>query len=106
MSRRSDGPRQRVLTALGHEDRLAVLAVFAEGTTPGSTSGVSPREITDRVDVNLGLVSYHVRTLEAAGIVELVGTRPVRGALEHLYRITTLGKHAEFHMRAVIARLG
>jgi predicted transcriptional regulator len=30
-------------------------------------------------------VSYHVRQLENAGLIELVATEPRRGALEHYY---------------------
>jgi predicted transcriptional regulator len=32
-------------------------------------------------------VSYHVRQLEKAGLIELVATKPRRGALEHYYTL-------------------
>lgn len=37
-------------------------------------------------------VAYHVRRLFAAGLIELAGTRPVRGAVEHHYRLTGSGR--------------
>jgi hypothetical protein len=38
------------------------------------------------LDASLGVVSYHVRTLERLERVKLVRTNPVRGAVEHHYR--------------------
>lgn len=38
------------------------------------------------MDVPVGRVSHHVRTLAAIGAIELVRTRPRRGAVEHFYR--------------------
>ncbi len=35
----------------------------------------------------LGSVAYHVRTLLAAGVVQLADERRVRGAIEHLYAL-------------------
>lgn len=46
----------------------------------------SPAELAIELEENLGNVSYHVRKLWKAGIVELVEERPVRGAMEHFYR--------------------
>jgi DNA-binding transcriptional ArsR family regulator len=46
----------------------------------------SPAELAIELNENLGNVSYHVRKLWKAGIVELVEERPVRGAMEHFYR--------------------
>jgi predicted ArsR family transcriptional regulator len=37
-------------------------------------------------------VAYHVRRLLEAGLIELARTQPVRGALEHHYRLTELGR--------------
>lgn len=45
----------------------------------------SPVALARELDERLGNVSYHVRVLEKAGLVELTGTRPVRGTIEHLY---------------------
>jgi hypothetical protein len=40
------------------------------------------------MEVPVGRVSHHVRTLARIGAIELVSTRPRRGAVEHFYRAT------------------
>lgn len=49
----------------------------------------SPKQLTDEFGDKLGNVSYHVRILAGAGLLELVDTQPRRGAVEHFYRRTT-----------------
>ena len=46
----------------------------------------SPKQLAVLLDAPLSSVAYHVNTLRRLGCVELVGTRQVRGALEHYYR--------------------
>jgi hypothetical protein len=46
----------------------------------------SPSKIAERLGVPLNLVAYHTNVLLTAGFIELVGTRRVRGAVEHIYR--------------------
>jgi DNA-binding transcriptional ArsR family regulator len=46
----------------------------------------SPVELARELGQPLNLVSYHVRVLERRGMVELVRTRPRRGATEHFYK--------------------
>jgi hypothetical protein len=46
----------------------------------------SPRRAAEKLDLPLNLVAYHTNVLVEAGFVELVGTRRVRGAVEHTYR--------------------
>ena len=46
----------------------------------------SPNELARELGEPLGRVSYHVRTLADIGAIELVGTEPRRGAVEHFYR--------------------
>lgn len=46
----------------------------------------SPSKVAEKLGVPLNLVAYHTNVLVAAGFVELVGTRRVRGAVEHTYR--------------------
>ena len=48
----------------------------------------SPSELAEELGEPLGNVSYHVRNLADLGCIELVGTTPRRGALEHHYRAT------------------
>lgn len=69
----------RYIKALSHPLRVRILAILEERTA-------SPVQIADQLDASLGVVSYHVRTLERLGLVKLVRTNPVRGAVEHHYR--------------------
>jgi DNA-binding transcriptional ArsR family regulator len=47
---------------------------------------ISPRELSDVLNEPVNDVAYHVRRLRDMGIIELAGTRPVRGATQHFYR--------------------
>jgi hypothetical protein len=49
---------------------------------------VSPNELSKLLDEGLSQVSYHVRVLhdDCDELIELVGTEPRRGAVEHYYR--------------------
>lgn len=47
---------------------------------------ISPREISNQLQEPVNDVSYHMRRLRDLGILELSGTRPVRGATQHFYR--------------------
>jgi DNA-binding transcriptional ArsR family regulator len=47
---------------------------------------ISPRELADQLGQPVNDVAYHVRRLRDLGIIELVGTKPVRGATQHFYR--------------------
>jgi DNA-binding transcriptional ArsR family regulator len=69
----------RLVKGLAHPLRIAILRVLEERTA-------SPSEIAEEIDAPLGNVSYHVRFLARLGLVELAGTRPRRGAVEHYYR--------------------
>ena len=70
----------KLAKALSHPLRQRILERL-------SVSGeASPSELSHALDEPLGNVAYHVRILQRLGFVELVGTRQVRGALEHHYR--------------------
>ena len=69
----------RLVKGLAHPLRIAILRALEERTA-------SPSEIAEEIDAPLGNVSYHVRFLARLGLVELAGTRPRRGAVEHYYR--------------------
>jgi DNA-binding transcriptional ArsR family regulator len=47
---------------------------------------ISPRELADELGEPVNDVAYHVRRLRDLGVIELAGTRPVRGATQHFYR--------------------
>jgi DNA-binding transcriptional ArsR family regulator len=67
--------------ALAHPLRIRILAMLAERRA-------SPTQLADKLGIPVGKVSYHVRTLVNLGVIELVDTRPVRGAVEHFYEAT------------------
>jgi DNA-binding transcriptional ArsR family regulator len=64
--------------ALAHPLRTRILASLEERTA-------SPSELAGELDASLGVVSYHVRRLEALGFLKLVKREPRRGAVEHYY---------------------
>jgi DNA-binding transcriptional ArsR family regulator len=66
------------LAALVHPVRRRLLAELAE---PGS-----PSEVAKRLGIAAQIANYHVRALEAAGLVREVETRQVRNLLEHRFR--------------------
>lgn len=69
----------RYVKALSHPLRVRIIALLQERTA-------SPRELAEWLDATLGTVSYHVRTLHDFGLIELVRTSQVRGAIAHHYR--------------------
>lgn len=69
----------QLVKAVSHPLRSRALAMLVE-------SPASPTEIAHRIHEHVSNVSYHVRILEELGVVELVETRQVRGAVEHIYR--------------------
>src|SRR5579875_2544732 len=69
----------RLVKGLAHPLRIAILRALEDRTA-------SPSEIAEEIEAPLGNVSYHVRFLARMGLVELAGTRPRRGAVEHYYR--------------------
>ena len=68
-----------VVKALAHPLRVQILNILDERTA-------SPVEIARELDVPLGNVSYHVRTLARLRLIKIVGRRQRRGAIEHFYR--------------------
>ena len=70
---------QRLLMALRHPVRAEALSIL-------NVRVASPAEIARELGLDVSKVSYHVSQLLAYECVELVETRPVRGATEHFYR--------------------
>lgn len=68
--------------AMSHPLRARILRALVEGGV------MSPAQISRVLNANLRTVSNHVRRLEELECVELVYTRPVRGAVQHFYRAT------------------
>jgi DNA-binding transcriptional ArsR family regulator len=69
--------------------RLAVLYAMRER---GESSPVELAGLVAPNTRSVPAVAYHVRRLLEAGLIELARTRPVRGALEHHYRVTGRGR--------------
>jgi DNA-binding transcriptional ArsR family regulator len=68
-----------VVQALGHPLRFRILVELEQRVA-------SPKQLSDALGEPLGRVGHHVRMLARLGAVELVSTRPRRGAIEHFYR--------------------
>jgi DNA-binding transcriptional ArsR family regulator len=83
---------QRIAESFVHPLKIRILALMAEPPPPraaaeGSEPGWSPNSLYVAAGQPLGNVSYHVRQLEKAGLIELVATKQRRGALEHYYTL-------------------
>jgi DNA-binding transcriptional ArsR family regulator len=70
-----------LLVALRHPLRREILREMA------AEEAISPREIANGLDQPLSNVSYHVRVLADCSAIALVNTKPVRGSMQHFYRI-------------------
>ncbi len=70
-----------LLAALRHPVRRDILRVMAD------EEAISPREIASALEQPLSNVSYHVRVLADCAAVLLVSTKPVRGSMQHFYRV-------------------
>jgi DNA-binding transcriptional ArsR family regulator len=65
--------------AVSHPVRREILDALADGA-------MSPNQLATKLGQPLTNVAYHVRKLAELGVVTLVDSKPVRGALEHFYR--------------------
>lgn len=80
---RSRRTRSILGAAVAHPLRSRCLTVLAE-------RAASPTELAREFGRAVSNVSYHVRALKDLGLVEEVGTRPVRGTVEHYFRAMVL----------------
>lgn len=64
-----------------HPVRLRVLEAFH------SKEVWSPVELSKELEVKLSNMSYQIRVLKQEGWLTLEKTRPVRGSVEHFYRL-------------------
>ncbi len=69
---------QRLIKGLAHPLRVRILAYMNERAW-------SPRELERELGEGLSQVSYHVKVLHDFDLIELTGTAPRRGAVEHYY---------------------
>jgi len=77
--RQSDERRERIVWAIAHPLRQEVLRILNERVA-------SPKQIADELNQRIPNASYHTRVLLDSGCIELVDTKPRRGAVEHFYR--------------------
>jgi len=73
---------RRLVHAIGHPVREHILAVLNERQA-------SPTEIGDELELDVSAFYKHVQVLEQLGCIECVGTRPVRGVHERIFRATS-----------------
>ena len=84
---------QRIAEAFVHPIKLRILALMAGQPPPRAPAegspepGWSPNSLYVAVGEPLGNVSYHVRQLKKAGLIQLIATTQRRGALEHYYTL-------------------
>jgi DNA-binding MarR family transcriptional regulator len=77
---RQSRPTDNSLAAVvSHPLRNRCLTILNERTA-------SPSELAEELGKEVSNVAYHVNRLVEMGQVEAVGTRPVRGAVEHFYK--------------------
>lgn len=74
-----DAEHIQLLKALAHPIRLDLMGVLSYGA-------ISPKKFSEHRNEPISNLTYHFRTLEEMGFIELVQTRPVRGSVEHIYR--------------------
>ena len=76
---KSSAEQAGYIKALSHPLRMQILHELNQ-------SVASPKEIAERLGESIGMISYHVRTLEELGCIELADTKFRRGAVQHFYR--------------------
>jgi DNA-binding transcriptional ArsR family regulator len=76
---RSHEVDERIFKALAHPLRMSILTRLSDKVA-------SPSDLAEELDEPLANVSYHFGVLRDLGCIELVETKPRRGALEHYYR--------------------
>jgi len=70
----------QMVRALAHPLRVLILRLLEEGPS-------SPKRLSERTGEPLGNFSYHMKVLTDYGCIELAEVRPVRGAVEHIYKL-------------------
>lgn len=70
-----------VAKAMAHPMRVSILAALNKRV-------ISPSQYARETGDKVNTVSYHFRTLTEYGLIEEVGSRPVRGATEHFFAAT------------------
>ncbi len=82
-----------------HPLRVSILEVL--GIDGGRT--LSPKDLSLELQAPLSTVNYHVTELRRSGLLEIVGERQVRGAIEHFYRAVDSGAIRKRRRRRKVA---
>lgn len=69
----------RYVKAMSHPLRVSIMAMLGEHSA-------SPVELARHLEVSLGTIAYHVRTLHRLELIELINETQVRGSIQHHYR--------------------
>lgn len=70
---------QNLVRALAHPLRVEILRILDK-------QAGSPVQLAGRLGEQLGNVAYHMKVLADCDCIELIETRPARGAIEHIYK--------------------
>lgn len=73
-----------LIAALNHPLRRRILRAYLDGHVQTASS----TQLATRLDMPLGNVAYHVKTLARLGVLELARSEKVRGAEERFYAIS------------------
>jgi DNA-binding transcriptional ArsR family regulator len=80
--RSEGGIDQQLMKALAHPLRVRILTLLNDKVA-------SPSDVAEELGEPLANVSYHFHVLNDMKCIELVDTKPRRGAIEHYYRAHT-----------------
>ncbi len=73
---------------IGKNDMHEVARKILEHLDRPEVDKMSPAQLSRDLGKPLGNVAYHVKTLWDKGYIVKAGSRPVRGAVEHFYRVS------------------
>lgn len=77
---RPTGAMALVVAAVSHPLRFRILTAM---NSPERDA--SPKQLAVEMGIDVGRVSYHMRELRDLGFLELTGTTPRNGSIEHVY---------------------
>ena len=71
---------KKIALANTHPLQIAILEIFKRSERP-----LSPKDLAEELGRDLGVVSYHVRTLRNAKLIKQKSKKQVRGAVQTFY---------------------
>jgi DNA-binding transcriptional ArsR family regulator len=88
ISARRAGRLAELFEAIGHPRRLRALVAVRDA----GTSGLTASEHASELDLELGVVAYHFRTLFRDALIKAIRQEARRGALATFYTLTPQGE--------------